>query len=135
MPVEQADPAPLIAKKHQILAENPKRHRQIAEFGRHRHWLPEAAKVLAARGIGADMGQLGVFSRHMATVVVTIGLADRLFVLASHFHLPRRVPKPGHSQGGRLVKRRGLPQPRRVSVSSTSLRYFVQRERAGHLPV
>jgi len=36
--------------------------------------------------------QLGVFSRNMTTVVATVGLSDRLLLMAFHFYLPRPVP-------------------------------------------
>src|SRR5438067_1593744 len=133
MPVDQTGAPSLVPKKHPSLAENANRRGQILDFRRDRHWLPEAAEVLAARSTGANMGQLGVFSRHMATVVATIGLSDRLFELAFHFHLPGKFrnqtpfsPRTFLQTRAAGKKRRRFARARRVSVSSTSLQQFVQ---------
>src|SRR5205807_8866822 len=80
--------------QHHILAENTNSERQILQFRRHRHGLPEAAKVLTTRGIRADVSQLGVFSGHMTTVIATVGLSHRLLLLTLHFHVSRRTANP-----------------------------------------
>ena len=89
MSIEETDPTAFVAEQHQILAENPNRQRQILQFRRHRHRLPEATKVFATRGIRADVSQFRVFSGHLATVVATIGLPDRLLLLPFHFPPPQ----------------------------------------------
>jgi hypothetical protein len=70
--------------------------------------LAKAAEVFAARGIGADMGQLGVFSRHTTSEVATVGLSDRLLLLALHLHLPSESRANGRSPA---PLRRGLTGP------------------------
>jgi hypothetical protein len=59
-------------------------------------------------GVRADMGQLGIFSRHSTAVVATVGLSDRLFLLAFHFPPPHARPAPpwpwSHGQAPRPTR-------------------------------
>jgi hypothetical protein len=67
-------------------------HREALEFGRHRHWLPETAQILAARRSRTDMGQFGVLAWHLALVITAIRLTDRLLALPSHALPPGDAP-------------------------------------------
>src|SRR5260221_14664826 len=72
--MQEADAALAVAEDHQILAEDADRHRPAGELRGHRHRLPEAAVILAARRAGTDMGQLGILGDRQPRGVAVIGL-------------------------------------------------------------
>ena len=85
VPVQNRD-APLQIPEHdEVLAEDPHRERHVAELRGERHRLPVAAKQLAARRPGADVGQLLVFGRNVGQRVAPIGART-----------PRKAAARGH---------------------------------------
>src|SRR5207237_6109535 len=57
---QQTDRAALVAKRDQILTQDPDPQREIAEFIGETYRLPEAAHVFAARRIRPDMGEFSI---------------------------------------------------------------------------
>ena len=70
---KEADGAALVAKRHQILAENAQPPRQLAEFAGEDDRLPKAPQIFAARGARPDAGQLLVLPRSLAMVIGAVG--------------------------------------------------------------
>src|SRR5205823_3642597 len=84
VPVQEPDPAALVAEQHQILAEDAHCQRHVLEFGRHRHRLPKTAQILATRRPRTDMGQFGVLAWHFTLVIAAVRLTDGLLALPGH---------------------------------------------------
>jgi hypothetical protein len=68
MRVERADPALLVAKEDDLLAEELHLLRQVAELVRGAHRLPIAAHQFAHRAARLDAGQLVIRSRNLCSI-------------------------------------------------------------------
>ena len=71
--LEQPGAPASVPEEDQLLTENPYALRKLAELGRGRHRMPEAAHELAARRARADVGELRVLSRQGRVVVAAVG--------------------------------------------------------------
>ena len=85
--VQQADAAAEIAEEDELLTEQLDDQRQIAELGAHRHRLPEAAHVLAARRTRSDMGELDILAGVEDAMITAIRKA---VWLGRRRHVPQR---------------------------------------------
>jgi hypothetical protein len=72
--LDQPDLAAAVAKRDEVLAEDFKPLRHVAESARKDHRLPEPPQVFAARRTRPDSGQLVVHRRHAAVVISAISL-------------------------------------------------------------
>src|SRR5262249_32374898 len=101
MQLQEADRTALVAKHHQLLAQDRELDRHVVQFVGVADRLPEAAKVLAARRVRPDMRELAVLAGHAAVVVAAKpGFEQRRT-------LDHRTP-PGHD-GEALTARRPNP--------------------------
>src|SRR5204862_7491224 len=74
----ETDGAAAIAKGDAVFAEDPEFEGQIRQLVRVTDRLPKSPHVFAARGIRANMRQLGVFLRNMSVVIGAVpGLEER----------------------------------------------------------
>ena len=73
VPVQDPDPAIAIAKHDEVLAQDPHRQGNVAQLRGERDRLPVAAKQLASRSPGADMGKLLVDGGYVRQGMALIG--------------------------------------------------------------
>src|SRR5215469_4103619 len=72
MQLEEAGLAGAVTKGDEILAQDAEPERQVLQIVRVADRLPEAAEILAARRIRADMGKLGVFRRDLTVMIAAV---------------------------------------------------------------
>src|SRR5580704_11631440 len=70
--LQEADRAAAVAKRDEVLAEDPELERQVFQLVRIADRLPEAAHVFAAGRVRADTRQLCIFRGHLAVVVSAV---------------------------------------------------------------
>ena len=69
VPVKHADCARFVTESDEILAHDANRQRQVDEFLRQTHRLPESPHVFAAGRARCDVGQLRIFSRQIPPLI------------------------------------------------------------------
>ena len=76
MRLEAADAPASVAEQHEVLAHGADLERELAEFRGHRHRLPEAAQILAARRLRSGMGERRILPRQAPAVILAEGLLE-----------------------------------------------------------
>ena len=75
--LDQSDLAAAVAKRDEVLAEDFKPLRHVAELVRDDYRLPEPPQVFAARRARPDAGQLIIRRRQAAVVISAVGLVQK----------------------------------------------------------